>query len=187
MRSQFLILLLLEVTCSHANADPTRIPRWLMNEPISMFDWGILQTEQRLSSLNMYSNFTNRFISGSVSYDWDADRLRLEVSFWGSGTESECIENLKIAKANFVGYSTKFSNNNRTLTSAAPLTFAGLFGHPGFKNGAQPKDLGEQLANISTLEATIWVLQGKDDSLPKVRCQTTFKSQEILVVHPASK
>lgn len=152
-----------------------------------MFDWGILQTEQRLNSLSAYTGFTGQFSSGSVSYDWDADRLRLEVSFWGSGTQSECIDNLKAAKAYFVGYPIKFSDNNKVLTSTAPLMFAGLFSHSGFKNHAQPKDLGEQLANIATLEVSIWVLQGKDDSSAKVRCRTTFKSQEIAVVHPASK
>jgi hypothetical protein len=50
--------------------------------------------------------------------------------------------------------------------------------------GGQPKDLGEQLANITVLDAVVYVRAANDSYLPKVRCQTTFKSKEVSVTRP---
>ena len=99
MRRPAMLLFVACVISVSVRAEPTRVPQWLMNEPMSLFDWGLYQTEKKQDSFKTLSHiFTIRYVGGSAAYDWDADRIRLRFSFQGEGTSEECSENLKRAK-----------------------------------------------------------------------------------------
>ena len=162
-----------------AQAEPTRVTRWLMNEPMSMFDWGIYSTEKKMAELKITDSiFTVKYFTSSALYDWDADRIRLRITFTGKGTDAECTENLKRAKGAFLN----FNWNEKEQPRVAREVLASLFSHQGgYKSKDLPNDIGEQLANTATFEATVYV-QGEGGSyIPKAKCNTSFTSSEISI------
>lgn len=170
---------LLAVATSAAVAEPSRIPKYLMNEPISMFDWGIYKADKKLESFKTFGNlFSIYYMGGSASYEWDSDRILIQVLFQGTGSEAECTENLKKAKGAFANF--KWNENEQQ--KAAREALEALFSHEGgYTSASQPRDIGEQLVNITYLEAIVYTKSAKDTLVPKIKCRTNFKSKEISV------
>jgi hypothetical protein len=165
-----------------AFAEPSRTVNWLMDQPMSLFDWGIYKTDKKASELKIASKiFTAEFFSASAEYDWDANKIRIRVLLHGVGTEAECIENLKIAKGSFLGF--KWTDKEQILQ--APLVFTGLFDHEGgYKVKTAPKDLGEQMAKIAMIETFILVKEANGNYAPKAKCQADFVTSSINTVRP---
>jgi hypothetical protein len=173
-------LLLSALAAGLSHAEPGRVARWLMDEPMSMFDWGLYKTDKAVANLkSLKGTFPNEFFFASADYDWELNRIRIRVSFHGKGTDAECIENIKRAKGAFLNYTW----NERDQPKAAKDVFAALFSHEGgYKSKNQPSDLGEQLANMSVLEATIYVPGEGGSYTPRARCSMGFRSSEVSVV-----
>lgn len=177
--SIFLLAPLLYI-CSVANAEPTRTAQWLMDEPMSLFDWGIYKTDKKLSDLKQAKqSFLNEFFYSAAEYDWSANRIRLKVNFIGKGTEAECIDNIKRAKGAFLN----FTWAERDQPRAAKEVFASLFSHEGgYRSKSEPPNIGEQLANMSVLEGTIYVRSEGGSYIPRASCSMDFKSTSVSVV-----
>jgi hypothetical protein len=184
-KHQFLTTLIGGLLVAHlpvvAWAEPSRVPLWLINEPMSLFDWGIYQTDKKLESFKEYKIFSVHYMGGFAQYDWEANRIKLQVMFQGNGTDTECNDNLKKAKGAFLNFTWVDAEYPRV----AREVLADLFSHKGgYKGTTQPKDLGDQLSNITVLEAVVYVSGANGTLSPKVRCQTTFKSKDISVIRP---
>lgn len=179
MMTRILVLALLVPLT--VQADPGRVPRWLMNEPMSQFDWGMQQMEEKLEQLKFAEKvFTAKYFFSDASYDWDADRIRLQVNFHGKGNEAECIYNIKRAK----GAILNFTWDEAEQTKIARDVLTNFFSHRGgYDNKNKPADIGEQLANITILETTIFVQGDNGTYLPKAKCTTDFKTNAVSVTH----
>ena len=166
--------------CLASRAEPSRVARWLMDEPMSLFDWGLYKTDKRMADLKQAKGaYSTEFFFGSADYDWDANRVRLRVSFIGKGTEAECVENIKRAKGAFLNYTWI----EREQTKVAREVFAGLFSHEGgYKSKNQPSDIGEQLVSMSLMEATVFIPGEAGSYLPRAKCSMNFKSSDVSVV-----
>ena len=179
LRRTALILIVIPLM---AHAEPTKTINWLMNEPISLFDWGIYKTDKKLAELKIASSaFTAEFFAGSAAYDWDANRIRLRVLLYGKGTEAECLANLKVAKAGFLS----FTWTEKSQLRAAAIVFQDLFSHEGgYKSKGTPVDIGDEIAKIATIEVDIFV-KGSDNSYePKAKCQADFRSSATSILRP---
>jgi hypothetical protein len=78
------IALLLALIPLLAQAEPNKAMSWLMDEPMSLFDWGIYKTDKKVADLKIASSmFTAQFFSGSAEYEWEANRIRLRVLLQG--------------------------------------------------------------------------------------------------------
>lgn len=144
---------------------------------MSLFDWGLYNTERKLADLKIADNaFTAKYFFSSAAYDWDADRLRLQIGFIGKGTEAECAENIKRAKGAFLN----FTWDEKEYPRLAREVLGGLFTHQGgYKSKGQPADTGEQLMNITALEVTIFVPGEGGTYIPKAKCTSDFKSNVV--------
>lgn len=167
-------------TSPHVMAEPGRVARWLMDEPMSLFDWGIYKTDRKVADLKVViETYSAQFFFGSADYDWDENRIRLRVSFIGKGTEAECVENIKRAKGAFLNYTW----SDREQAKVAKEVFASLFSHEGgYKSKNQPADIGEQVVGMSVMEATVFIPGEAGSYIPKARCSMDFKSPEVRVV-----
>lgn len=147
---------------------------------MSLFDWGIYKTDKAVAELKAVKGmFPNEFFFGSADYDWSDNRIRIKVSFIGKGTEAECVENVKWAKGAFLN----FTWSEREQTQVAKDVFAALFSHQGgYKSKTLPADLGEQLASMSVVEATVFVAGAGGSYTPRARCSMSLKSSEVNVV-----
>lgn len=165
---------------STTQAEPSRVPNWLMNEPMSLWDWGIYRTDKRMQQIKEFSSlFKAQFFSGSASYDWDANRIKLFAMFIGETTEAGCIEHIKKTKGAFLMYKW----DAKEQIAQAPVTMAGLFSHEGgYQSKGQPKDLGEQLANITVMEVLMMTSIAGGGYSNAIRCTSPLTSAEISIV-----
>jgi len=177
MRTHFALLLALAPLV--AQAEPGRVTRWLMNEPMSLMDWGMVSIEKKLADLKIAESvFTSKFFYGSAEYDWEADRIRIHVSFIGKGTEAECIENLKRAKAAFLN----FTWDEKEHPRVAREVLRTLFAHRGgYSSKSEPPDLGDVLLNITTIQNVMYVPGDRGTFQPKAKCSADFKSAVVSI------
>ncbi len=147
---------------------------------MSLFDWGIYKADKKIADLKQAKEtYTADFFFGSADYDWKANRIRLRVSFIGKGTEAECIENIRRAKVAFLNY----TRTERDHVKVAREVFEGLFSHEGgYKSHNQPSDIGEQIMNISLMEATVFIPGEAGSYLPRAKCSMNFTSSEVSVI-----
>lgn len=172
--------LLLMAVSVISHAEPTKTTSWLIDEPMSLFDWGIYRADKKISDLKIVSHmFTAQFLSGSAEYEWDTNRIRLQVLLLGKGTEAECLKNLKTAKGGFLD----FKWEEKEQLRAAPSVFGALFSHEGgYKSKTAPADIGEEIAKISTLEVSILVKVSDGSLVPRAKCQTDFRTSNMSLV-----
>lgn len=172
------IVLCLATLAPIALAEPGRVTKSLMDEPMSIFDWGIFKLDQKLETFRQFKTvFMGEYLMGSAAYDWDADRIRINLGFIGTGSQAECIENLKRAKLALLNFPAEAE-----LRTAASKAMSSFFSHEGgYQSARQPKDAGEVLANMTVIEATVYVI-ASNGYAPKSKCQTTLRSKEISVV-----
>lgn len=179
MKTYFQAVALLLLLTPAAQAEPNRVPSWLMNEPMSLWDWGIYRTDKRMQEIKeLPSLFKAKFFSGSATYDWDENRIKLFAMFVGESTEAGCIEHIKKTKGAFLMY--KWEPKEQIVQ--APNTMASLFSHEGgYQSKGQPKDMGEQLASITVME----VMMSMPDGMlfkPGIRCTSPLGSASISII-----
>ena len=72
-----------------ARAEPGPVEQWLMNEPASLFDLGMLRVELQLDELKDYDELKDRL--GALlfysSYNWDKNRIYLSGAIFGASPE----------------------------------------------------------------------------------------------------
>lgn len=60
-----------------ANAEPTRSISYLMNEPMTLFDWGLHQVSTDLDGLPLEKNGPKVLVTSS--YDWNKNRIDIRA------------------------------------------------------------------------------------------------------------
>lgn len=174
------------LTCllaSTAQAEPSRVPTWLMNEPMSLFDWGMYKTDQhmreRLKAVDI--TFSAKYFHASAQYDWKENRIKLNAMFTGDAsavTDAACIEHIKKAKAAFLNYAWEAKEQ----IQEAPGVMATLFSHEGsYQSKGQPKDVGEQLANIAVMEV-VMMSTSSSGFTPQSKCSSSLTSTSVNLV-----
>ncbi|MFO1243664.1 MAG: hypothetical protein U1E71_00570 [Ramlibacter sp.] len=172
--------LLFAGSSTSALSEPGRVERWLMGEPMSLFDWGIYKIDKKISELkSLKTNQAGKFFFGSANYDWNANRLRLKVNFVGKGTDAECVDSIKWAKGALLNYTW----SEKEQVGVAKDVLAGYFAHEGgYQATNQPADVGEQLVRITVLEATVFVPAESGSYAPRARCAMDFQTSDVNVV-----
>lgn len=76
------ILLFCFLASPKAIGEPTPTVNWLMNEPVSMLDWGIYKMKQKLilSQYHPKSILNGAAIYIDAYYDWDRNRIVLSIN-----------------------------------------------------------------------------------------------------------
>lgn len=159
-------------------AEPSTTPRLLMNEPMSIFDWGIYKADTQVKSSGKYKQYTLFFMGASAQYDWDQNRIVLTTLLQGGGVKEICKNNLEIFKGMFAS----FTWDKTQQKEKAKQVLNNLFSHEaGYQSNNQPKDTGEQLIKILRFEV---VLMNEDGSGGKgsLKCTGTYNSPEIKII-----
>lgn len=78
------LLPLILLFSSQLSAEPNKTTEYLMNDSLSMFEWGIFRVEEALSDVRfpelevVYKNHPN------LNYDWDTNQLEIQLSIYPS-------------------------------------------------------------------------------------------------------
>jgi hypothetical protein len=130
-------------------ADPDSPVKWLMNDPVSMFDWGIQSLDQDLSEhlIDRPESKWRRLWRITAEYDYLTDRLYIvsrmdfdnmsdeQFRAWCEATFSRLRALLRI-------------DGNGVATA-----YDEHFSHKGFQRADRPDDLAERLSAITVLIA----------------------------------
>lgn len=156
---KILVIVVMCLGITNVFAEPTPTVRWLMNEPVSLFDlgmyrlslecdkWGVKFGDQLAMVLKIKLR-NGPFVD--VSYDWDNNRITFRTQIFPLNEVSEEeIVSIWNAFASAIDYSrgyeqSKLDRYEQRKTSL--LTF--FFNHIDYKSPDRPKDFEKNLSNI---------------------------------------
>lgn len=157
-----------------ANAEPTRRISYLMNEPMTLFDWGLQQLTAAMNSVHLKDGPKLMIMT---NYDWDKNRIKISAySFENSMTRTNakkwCRETINAVRSHLL---INPKTGEPLLGDSSVL--ARYFAHDGFEKKNRPKGVGKELDDITEISGT-FMLNSKSNK--KVVCQGPLRSTKIL-------
>ena len=127
-------------------AEPSPGFKYLMNQPVSMLDWGVYRLEEYLSR-GMYE----REFQIIVSYNWETDRIIIGINRTQENPAKNEIEAVEKLRGTIDLIRSRCGIDPRTGTPYKGIAnvYARYFRHAGFKYKSEPENL-EQLLLTST-------------------------------------
>jgi hypothetical protein len=161
-------------------ADPGSSATYLMNEPATMMDVGILQTQEMLSGGK--GSDGAEFIA-SVSFDWDKNQFKIEATRIYPpyiGSKEKARQECRV-----------MVNKVRLQLGVSPATgkplfgkssnFAQAFSHSGFEKKSIPKTLYSDIDAMTRVSANLDALLTAKATEPFiVKCEGDLMGSEIL-------
>lgn len=184
------VLLLVVLFPLNAFASPDKTVTYLMNQPLSLFDSGMIRLNSRVEDFahyikNGYKNYgLGKFseimdssdLDSSAEYDWDSNRIIINVNLMVRYHKTFQANQLKelsriiIKRFKYIlGYSPDY--HRRVINR-------GFFSHQGYQMKNNPKNLMEDLDNITQIKFTVMQLNAKDfTAVSKLTSKEVFFSQ----------
>lgn len=146
---------------------------YLMNEPISMLDWGIYKTEKLFKGWSAEGISKNEIMTDSytsVDYDWNNDTLNLNMNFYLSNKINDtrakniCKKTLMKFREEWVTY-----------------LLAPLFHHKGFTRKNKPENLDKEI--MDRVYYTISIRTSKTNKAPyeaKMTCEGFYNDNKVM-------
>jgi hypothetical protein len=150
---------------SSSFAEPDSSVRWLMNRPMSLFDWGIASISARLKAAigrgELAENLGKRQINldgAYAKYDRDENRIYLRFIVLAPPQTDITEENCRFIADEARKYLLA-PDNFGTREEAAIYFLNGHFGHEGGSiEKDRPADIGRRLANITLVKVNLGLL-----------------------------
>lgn len=175
-------------------AEPTSTIRWLMNEPASLFDLGMLRLREMnrvlwipklLPLLDEGNLKIDRVGLGGVVYSWEKNRINISVSTNGKIDENTCRALLREYK-NIIAnqyYSLKTDQKLRKkMVKSSESMLASTFDHVNHSSKSGPKRWREKVADIMTI--TVGIKEMIDVSNEASQLAKLFDSKSIFCTTP---
>ncbi|MFA0607143.1 hypothetical protein [Vibrio amylolyticus] len=175
-------LIALLVISTNLNAEPSRSISYLMEDSLSMFDWGVFRMESSMANIKFKElDLLNHY--GRVNYDWDSNRINLETVVYSSykaleksGSKAICRKAITKVKEHF-GYGIKEADFR------AIFGIASYFKHTGFVKKNAPENLGKDLENVTKFSVLVYA--SKLDKAPYnqyQQCVSSFNEKGVMYV-----
>ena len=178
MKRLLLLTMALIVLALPVRAEPGPIGNWLMNEPVTLFDWGMMRAE---NAADRAAEFAQEWRidenwavdetwvpdriqwDGRVSYSWDNNEIEILVSLLGSGVSREephrsCNHARRMFLAILSGYYDM--TNEESVRDALHAAINRWFSHSGFARLSRDEQLAEKLARIIFVSVRMWAPTG---------------------------
>lgn len=139
MKSSIKAALIAAALSSPAVAGPDDTTKALMNEYVSLLDWGIHRLE------DFIPDSEGAFIS--VNYDWDANTILVERTEYLKISREDAEESCKDWVALSRGMAGINSETGKVYEGVNNTRWSMLFGHAGYRNGSQ-EDHSKKLADL---------------------------------------
>lgn len=172
-----LVLIVASLLAPPLRADDDRALRWLMNEPVTLFDLGIFRFRQDLQAtaewLLASGEIEGQPLSG-VYYDWNRQRIVAYVT----------VPAIGLAEPTAGGCRATFAATVRHLLRAGPhgvrqaeMYLESLFLHEGPGNLDRPHTLGPELVESVRLQVTLLPAMPLARRAQTIRCDGRLDSQ----------
>jgi hypothetical protein len=149
------LLIVVALSAIHsAVADPNSAVRFLMQEPISMLDWGFKNIEDHLLRNGaVLTEHEKRLFQAepsiSVAYDWSIDVIRISIGMRLSENVQKTTEVLEAVKER-VSFVIVYVRGLLTMNP-----YDAYFRHKGFRNKETPDDLEQKLSAGTEIVVTV--------------------------------
>jgi hypothetical protein len=174
------IFLLVFSTCSpYGYAEPSSVVEYLMDDPVTMLDWGLYRVEERTSSMQ----FKNLVNSNSFAYySWNKNRITVGFGVYPSNGSLPANLAEETCEAVTMEVRNRFGTNTKKSFREV-VGIAKFFDHAGFEHNDKPAKFMQEIENITNINVAVFA--SKMDSLdgsPAVRCESPLMGQEIFIL-----
>ena len=164
-------LVLVVSISAHSRAEPGPIGRWLMNEPLTLWDRGMMRAREEADRAGTRvardvgeRGFTLTF------YNWNNNEISINFFVFGfHGKASHEICNL--TRRSFISELTGFSiqKDAEQVRKYIPEQISTWFSHIGFQSKSRDKKLGEKMARIIFVQVSLQGNQGSITCRERIR------------------
>ncbi|MCL6272235.1 hypothetical protein M3P05_20140 [Sansalvadorimonas sp. 2012CJ34-2] len=169
--NKILIAFFILFAASTSYSDQNDDFNYLMNERVSLFDFGIYRLNGRLSKIKQEKTFTLKMVDGDTKVNLNNNTLTIDLIFSYTPTEGEkdympdlfCAVSLEQFKERF----SNFHENSDTGVKAALNT---VFKHVGYQSNDRPSSVVESLYNSTIVKATLYDFKNQKKSKPEASC-----------------
>ncbi|NQW26593.1 MAG: hypothetical protein HQ474_01665 [Flammeovirgaceae bacterium] len=145
----------------NVKAEPSFAIKSLMNEPLSLFDFGLYKLDKKIQNLLMHPNFDIEEERGSafVSYDLDENIIGIFISFHSvkKATNIICNGVWEFAHSN-LGYNRYYTGGKSSLPYHKKIVtsnYIKMFSHSGWQNKNLPKNYVEKIVDIIKINVSL--------------------------------
>lgn len=144
----FIIIFILSAGIS-VSAEPSNTVKWLMNEPLTLFDYGLIKMEERLNDDKcLFDSCTTE-----IDYNWNDNQI-------------EIVRNIEMTKNVFKTTKENLKKVIRNEVMGISLKLVGdkllnNFSHKGFAKKDLPSNLSDELSKIIEIKV---ILNNYEDS-----------------------
>lgn len=182
-----IILILLSLS-SVSYSEPTPTLQYLINEPVSMLDWGLFQLNNKLNEISVGYDDGKKFktitLNTIVLYNFEKNTIIInshpkELYYVIDGKKNAkqlCKDIATNIRATLV-----ISPNPPFESFFSILLIDTLFSHRGYTKSDRPKDTAIELMDIMEIYTSLSYRE-KDDNMqekaPQIKCKSPLKSNE---------
>lgn len=127
-----------------AVAEPDSVVKHLMDDPVSMLDWGNLALERALEER---LSFAFAPVNVVASYVWASNRIEIHIIV----PQNETATTEEAHKLGSALFGAAREDLRLGTVEGSYAILGGLYSHAGFQRGDEPSDIGRRLANIVEL------------------------------------
>lgn len=154
-------------------AEPGPIGSWLMNEPLTLWDMGIMKAREHVEyaadRIAKASDLSHSF--ADVEYDWDTNEIDIWWSIVGTQintTHETCNRARRAFIARLAGVPA-FSTDGHVFEIRMYDWIDDLFSHEGFQLSDRDEKLAEKMSRI--IFVRVWVRNEDDDNAIECRAR----------------
>lgn len=178
-----LVVLLAPVSISHAEPSPSVL--YLMNEPVTLFDWGIIRLYEYLDEYTTHYLKTNSVqdIYSTVSYDSPRNNIVISLVVTRHAEQSdESPASVKSSAREICKTITQtlrrefLTDRDRYVRRSSGIYR--FFGHIGFKGTDEPVGAFDEIEKITVINVSVY--NEKDPGRLILHSESPLMGQEIL-------
>lgn len=151
MKRKLITAALVAGMAGSAGAEPGPIGQWLMDRPVSLWDWGMMRAKENAQrAADQVAGATGRWVS-VVGYDWDTNEIEISLSaddYRDDATHANC----NAVRHSFIrALAASDLPHNAREEEIREWTYRSIdnwFSHEGFEHKSRDELLAEKLARI---------------------------------------
>lgn len=177
MRKMLLTLLLFMATSAYG--EPSGTFRYLMNEPLTLLEWGLYRLEKYTGTMK-FEELDLIKVNSSVGYDWDKNRLQLGFVVYPKHMSLELTPAKELCGKMLLGirsgFSAEFGDNIRDV-----MGISRFFERESFQSKSRPKSLMKDIENATVLQVHVYTsLTDKPPYRRVVHCEGSLMGEKVM-------
>lgn len=181
MKHQLLGILILSALSTSIHAEPSNTLRFLIDEPMSMWDFGMYKLNKRLDNLTLMPS--RKTVNAAAYYSSETNRIRIittliidknskDFSYKAANlheARTVCGDIIKLIRGQF-----GVDPQKGTVHFGGNSFVCNMFKHDSYQNKNEPKNLCGELDSMVELSAHVTTQENKD-----IHCQGQLVSNKV--------